>query len=91
MDVAVTHNPHAGRFEVELDGHIAELTYRLVGDRIVFTHTGVPPAFKGKGVGGALARVGLEYARAEGLNVRPLCPFVAAYIARHPEYGDLVR
>lgn len=91
MDVAVTHNPDAGRFEVELDGHTAELTYQLVGDRIVFTHTGVPRVFEGKGVGSALVVAGLAYAKAEGLNVRPLCPFVAKYIARHPEYEELVR
>lgn len=91
MDITVTHPPDAGRFEVQLDGHTAELTYQRVGEKIIFTHTGVPPALEGRGVGGALARAGLEYARAEELVVRPLCPFVAAYIARHPEYADLVR
>lgn len=91
MEHAVRHHSEESRFEVTLDGQTAELTYRRVGDRIIFTHTGVPTVLEGKGVGSALARAGLEYAKAEGLNVRPLCPFVAAYIARHPEYRKLVR
>jgi len=91
MEHAVRHHSEESRFEVELDGQTAELTYRRVGDRIIFTHTGVPTELEGKGVGSALARAGLEYAKAEGLNVRPLCPFVAAYIARHPEYREVVR
>jgi hypothetical protein len=70
---------------------VAVLTYQRVGDRIVFTHTGVPSVMEGKGVGKALAQAGLEYAKAENLAVRPICPFVSGYIARHPEYQDLVR
>ena len=50
----------------------------------------IPPALEGRGIGGSLVRSGLEYARTEGLTVRPLCPFVAAYIAKHPEYRALV-
>jgi predicted GNAT family acetyltransferase len=91
VDITVTHVPDTRRFEIRQDGHVAELTYQRVGEKIIFTHTGVPSALEGQGVGGALARAGLEYARAEKLVVRPLCPFVAAYIARHPEYADLVR
>ena len=57
----------------------------------MFTHTEVPRALEGKGVGNVLAKTGLEWARSEGLRVIPICPFVAAYIARHPDYADLVR
>lgn len=91
MSIAVVHNQDANRFEVHADGTVAVLTYQRVGDRIVFTHTGVPPVMEGKGVGKALAQSGLEYAKAEDLAVRPICPFVSAYIARNPEYRDLVR
>jgi len=87
----VVHNSDARRFEVQHGDMIAVLEYQLVPGRIVFTHTGVPKAMEGRGIGGALVRTGLEHARQHDLAVRPVCPFVAAYIARHPEYADLVR
>lgn len=87
----VTHNEKAGRFEVELDGETAFAEYELKGeDTIVFPHTVVPDAFEGQGIGSALAKAGLAYAREKKLKVVPLCSFFAGYIARHEEYQDLV-
>jgi uncharacterized protein len=57
---------------------------------IVFLHTEVPKAIEGHGVAGKLARAALEYARDEGLGVIARCPFVAAYVRRHPEYQALL-
>ncbi|MEZ0395026.1 MAG: GNAT family N-acetyltransferase [Anaerolineales bacterium] len=88
-EFAVRHNVQAGRFEVEEDGQLAVLEYRLVGERMVITHTGVPPALEGRGIGSRLARVALDYARLQQLKVTALCPFVAAYFQKHPEYHDL--
>jgi predicted GNAT family acetyltransferase len=89
----VTHQPDQSRFAVMQDGETAELTYRggADGEPIVFTHTGVPAALEGRGIGSALAKAGLEYARANNLEVVPLCSFVRSYIERKPEYQDLVR
>ena len=81
----------AHRFEAQLPGGTAFLDYRMNGDAIVFTHTEVPEALEGHGVGNALVRFALDAARARGLSVVPLCPFVAAFIRRHPEYADLIR
>jgi predicted GNAT family acetyltransferase len=53
-------------------------------------HTDVDPKWEGKGVGAALVQGALDDVRARGLKVRPFCPFVAAYIRRHPEYDDIV-
>jgi predicted GNAT family acetyltransferase len=91
MSAEVVHNPDDHRFEIQDGGATAVLEYQLVPGRIVFTHTGVPKDMEGRGLGGALVRTGLEHARHHDLAVRPVCPFVAAYIARHPEYADLVR
>jgi predicted GNAT family acetyltransferase len=88
--VVVRDNPAAGRYEAHVDGQLAVLTYQRSGDRIIFIHTGVPAALEGHGIAGAMARVALEDARAAGLAVIPRCPFVAAYIRRHPQYADLV-
>ena len=86
----VVHDPAAGRFELSVEGRLCELVYHLAGGTIVFTHTGVPPELEGRGLGSLLVRAGLDYARAQGLKVVPLCPFVGAYLRRHPEYQDLV-
>jgi uncharacterized protein len=89
-ELIVVHNPGAGRFEFQKDEHLAVLEYRLSGRKIVFTHTGVPDALGGQGVGSLLARAGLDYARAQSFDVEPLCSFIAGYIQKHPEYKDLV-
>ena len=64
--------------------------YRRRGDTVVFTHTEVDDSQEGKGVGSVLVRGALDDVRRAGRTVRPLCPFVRAYIERHQEYADLV-
>jgi predicted GNAT family acetyltransferase len=86
----VIMNEQTHRFEVTLDGEVAFAEYSLLHDAIVLPHTVVPPAFEGKGVGSALARAALGYAREHGLKVRPICPYIAGYINKHPEWQDLV-
>jgi uncharacterized protein len=90
-ELIVIHNPNAGRFELEKDGHFAVLEYQLSGKKIVFTHTGVPDALGGQGIGSLLARAGLDYARRQSFAVEPLCSFIASYIQKHPEYKNLVK
>jgi hypothetical protein len=90
MSTTVVHEPSFHRFRIELDGRSAVLTYRPQGATIVFVHTEVPAAMEGKGIGGQLAKAGLEYARENQLKVVPRCPFVASYLRRHPEYEDVV-
>jgi uncharacterized protein len=90
LDVQVVHNVDEGRFEAEVEGRLAVAEYHLAPGRILFTHTEVPPQFRGRGIAGQVVRAGLEHARAEGLTVVPYCSYVASYIRRHPEYHDLV-
>jgi uncharacterized protein len=86
----VRDNKAEQEYELDVRGHRAVAAYQREGDRIVFTHTLVPPAIEGKGVGSKLIRAALDSARDQGLKVVPQCPFVAAYIERHPEYRDLL-
>ncbi|GAB4490491.1 MAG: GNAT family N-acetyltransferase [Anaerolineales bacterium] len=88
-ELPILHNPALSRFELTLEGQTAVLEYTQEGEKIIFTHTEVPAELGGRGLGGALARAGLEFARAEGKKVVPLCSFVAGYLAKHPEYADL--
>jgi predicted GNAT family acetyltransferase len=91
MDLRVADNPDAERYEVFADGELAGfVTYGLQDGRIVLRHTEVDDAFEGQGVGSGLVSRVLEDVRARGLEVLPLCSFVRGYIARHPDYLDLV-
>jgi predicted GNAT family acetyltransferase len=78
------------RFEMDVDGHVAFILYRLRGDVLELVHTEVPPELGGRGIGTRMVRAVLDRLRDEGRKIHPLCPFVAAYIARHSEYADLV-
>jgi hypothetical protein len=85
--------PERSRFEVRVDDRVAGFAqYRMMKDAglIVFTHTEIDDAFAGRGLGSTLIRSALDTARDRGLAVRPDCPFVRAYVARHPDALDLV-
>ena len=86
----VTDNRAAHRFELATDAGGAFAAYELAGDTITFTHTVVPEAAEGHGVGSALVAGALAQVRDAGLRVVPRCPFVAAYIGRHPEWRGLL-
>lgn len=88
--VDVVMNEETRRFEASLDGETAFAEYRLVDHGIILPHTVVPESFEGRGVGSALAKAALGYARKHELKVIPLCPFIAAYITKHPEWHDVV-
>jgi predicted GNAT family acetyltransferase len=88
--IVIRNNEARQQFEAAVEGGPAILTYRKRHGEIAFLHTDVPPALEGHGIGGALARAGLDYARDQGLVVVPICPFVRAYIREHPEYASLV-
>ncbi len=91
-DVHVTHNEALNRYEARIGDELAGFAeYQLTDQLVVFTHTEVDPAFEGKGVGGALARFALDDVRAQGSRkVLPLCPFIKAWIGKHPDYVPLV-
>ena len=89
-DLAIRDNAAQHRYEARLDGHLAVVTYRREEGRITFIHTVVSPALEGHGVAGKLVRAALDGARQQGPAVIPLCPYVVAFIRRHPDYTDLV-
>ena len=91
-DVRTSHNPGESRYEAHLDGELAGFAeYVVKGDLIFFTHTEVDDRFEGHGVGSAIARFALDDVRADGSRrVVPRCPFIKAWIDKHPDYADLV-
>lgn len=88
--IEVTNNAAASRLEVRLGDDVAFAEYRKTRGGMVFPHTVVPKAFEGRGVGSALVKAGLKFAKDEGLPVIPLCSFFAGWLARHPEHWDEV-
>ena len=87
----VTDNTEKHRFELAVDGHIAA-TYYKISDRVItFVHTEVPPELGGKGIGSKLIKGALDQVRTAGLKVIPQCPFVKAFIEKHPDYQDLLK
>jgi hypothetical protein len=88
---AIRDNIEKHRFEADLgDGSLAVAEYNLLHGKIVFTHTEVPAAHEGQGIGSSLIRFALKSARERGLQVIPICPFFAAYIKSHAEEQDLL-
>jgi len=90
-DPRVRDNPSAHRFQLPTDGEMAFLSYERRADGMVLVHTEVPPAFRGRGIGTALVKAGIDAARREGLRVVPVCPFVKAFLRTHPESSDMGR
>jgi predicted GNAT family acetyltransferase len=87
-DPSVVNNDAEHRFEVEVDGHLAALVYHQYGDRLVITHTGVPDALEGRGIGGVLVTAAIDHAAEHGWTVVPLCPFARGWLERHPEIAS---
>jgi len=90
MSFAVTNHITQMQFEVRSEEAMAFLQYRIHEGLIWLMHTEVPVSLEGKGIASDLARYGLEWARQNHMKVKVVCPFVAAFLKRHPEYQDLV-
>lgn len=86
----VVNNVKKFRFEVISGSQVSKLDYRLGRDTIALVHTEVPEELSGQGIGSTLVQTALQHARSNELTVLPYCPFVAAYIERHPEWEDIV-
>jgi predicted GNAT family acetyltransferase len=78
----------ASRFELRVGGWLAELAYRIRGDRLVLIHTEVPLELEGRGIGGRLVTAAVDRAAREGLTLVPLCPFARGWLERHPEVAS---
>jgi predicted GNAT family acetyltransferase len=87
---SVRDNAALSRFELDAEGATALAYYRLANGVMTFTHTETPQRLRGRGIASQLVHGALDAARARGLKVVPRCSFVANYVARHPEFDDLL-
>ena len=90
MSTQVVNNTKQLQFEVHEEGEIAVLQYRFHDGAIWLMHTEVPSKLEGKGIASTLARYGLDWARENNMKAKVICPFVAIFLKRHPEYLDIV-
>jgi len=89
--IKVKNRPELGRYQLCLDGEVAGYSaYEIHGAHVAFMHTQIEDRFAGQGLGVALVAGALDQIRAQKGSVLPYCPFVRSFIARHPEYQDLV-
>ena len=86
----VTHNESARRFEMPVTGGLAVLDYQRTAGQIDLLHTLVPPQDEGNGHGTTLVQAAFDYARGANLKVVPTCPFVKAFVEKHPDQRDIV-
>jgi predicted GNAT family acetyltransferase len=92
MDFEVHRDDARGRYYAVIDGHEAHILFAPAGEGTLdFQHTEVPKELRGHGVADALVRHALEDVRARGERIVPTCPFVKAFLAKHPEYQPLAQ
>jgi predicted GNAT family acetyltransferase len=90
-DVRIADNPDEQRYEARLGDHVVAFSdYRMTDGRIVFLHTETDPEMEGRGIGSRLVREALDDVRTRGLRITAKCPFVSAWLRRHPSYRDLL-
>lgn len=89
-ELTIRDNPAESRIEADVGGAVAYAQYRVAPGTVTFTHTRVPEALRGRGIGTRLIQAGLAMARDRGLQVIPECPFFSAYFRAHPEQQTLL-
>ncbi|TBV26850.1 N-acetyltransferase [Meridianimaribacter sp. CL38] len=88
--IPLVKNETQKRFELEVDGHFAFINYGEYGNQIALVHTEVPEALRGRGVAAVLVEKTLNYLEGQGNSLLPFCPYVFAYIKKHPEWKRIV-
>jgi len=86
----VQNNTERRRFEVKIDGKTAVAEYIKTSQKLFLTHTEVPKGMEGQGIASHLAKAAFQFARDNELRIMPLCPYMAGYMKRHPEWQDLL-
>lgn len=90
MGENITHNKEENRFEYITPEAVAYVEYNMESNVMDLTHTIVPKALEGRGLGGSLVKYALEYARERGFKVKPTCWFVDKFVKKFTDYQDLV-
>jgi predicted GNAT family acetyltransferase len=90
MTNPVIDNAARSRYELPLDGGVAFVNYQQAGNVRMLTHSEVPAALRGRGIGAELVAGALQLAREQGVRVKPRCSYVVRFMERNPQYQDLL-
>lgn len=92
MTLQINHDKERHRFTAEVEGKISELKYTTSpdGKTLNYQHTFVPPELRGRRIAEQIVKEAMEYAKNNNYKVIPSCPYVHAYVERHPEYREVV-
>lgn len=90
LNIPLVKNEEKKRFEIEIDGHFAFIDYKEPGDKMALIHTETDPELQGKGAASAVVEKTLHYLDANNIILLPYCPYVFAYIKKHPEWKRIV-
>lgn len=90
MNYDISHNQAQQRFETKVENLLCVIDYQLDQSNLALTHVGVPKPIEGRGIAAELTRSALDWARSKKYRVIPVCPYVQAWLRRHPEYLDLL-
>lgn len=90
IDIPLVKNEDKKRFEMEIDGHFAFIDYKVYGSQMALVHTETEPELSGKGAAAAVVKKTLQYFDDNDIPLLPFCPYVLAYIKRHPEWKRVV-
>jgi len=88
--IPLINNENMQRFEMSIDESVAFIEYKIKEGVLFLIHTEVPGSLQGKGAGSAIIEKTLQYAKANGFVIKPICPFVLAYLKRHTEWNMLL-
>lgn len=89
-EYVLINNKEKKQYEFQVEGHTPRIEYIRVKDEIYLTHTEVPVQLEGRGIGSAIIGAALKDIESQDLRLIPLCPFVVAYLSKHPEWKKLV-
>lgn len=90
VSIPLVNNTAGGRFEMAVNGSTAIIEYKPLPGALALLHTEVPQALEGKGVAAAIVEKTFHYAEEHAVKIIPLCPYVALYIKKHPEWNRIV-
>lgn len=91
MDITLSNNQEAKQYEYHIEGNLARIEYIRANNSIYLTHTEVPVGLEGRGIASGMIKAALQEVKNNQWTLVPLCPFVAGYLQKHPEWQDLLQ
>jgi predicted GNAT family acetyltransferase len=89
-EIELVDNSEMRQFELRVEGHLVKIEYNKAPGKVYLTHTEVPKALQGKGIGNSMVKMVLDHIKSNNLRLVPLCKFVVAYIKKNSEYRELI-